>query len=58
MVAKGCQFIVPWGLIGTPWKVLVPLHEWLICYMVNQARYTSPMDVTLPQTNSSPLKKR
>ena len=56
MVAKGCQFILPWDLIGTPWKVLVPtcMIDFL---MVNQVRYTSPMDVTL-QTNSSPLKKR
>ena len=22
-VPKGCQFTIPWGLIGTPWKVLV-----------------------------------
>ena len=26
MVAKGCQFNIPWGLIGTPWKVLVYIY--------------------------------
>ena len=25
MVPKGCQFTIPWGFIGTPWKVLVYL---------------------------------
>ena len=23
MFPKGCQFTIPYGLIGTPWKVLV-----------------------------------
>jgi len=37
MVAKGCQFTIPQGLIGTPLKVLVWVfpkmvvpHEWFI----------------------------
>ena len=26
MVATGCQFTIPYGLLGTPWKVLVNMH--------------------------------
>ena len=38
MVAKGCQFNIPYGLIGTPWKVLVECSllipwGWLVVFI-------------------------
>ena len=32
-VPKGCQFNIPQGLIGTPWKVLVYICIYLYLYI-------------------------
>ena len=57
MVAKGCQFILPWGLIGTPWKVLVPTR--MVGFWIGKSgKIYQSHGCYPPQTNSSPLKKR
>ena len=54
MVAKGCQFNIPWGLLGTHWKVLVWFYDIFLGCSENQSRWSRD-NKFIPKTVLHPL---